>query len=92
MSNRTRRVYTSAGQKKQPDAEQRPKLARVRLPSANALPHPIIVRYPGVCVRADCGAKIASGEPALYDPEDATLCCRRCAWRLRQAALDSGRG
>lgn len=84
------RLYTSAGQKRQaPHTGQPPELAKVRLPSANA-PHRIIVKYLGVCAQPDCEAEIRRGEEAFYSPQDKTLCCLRCAERLRQAALDLG--
>jgi hypothetical protein len=91
MRSRTRRLYTSAGQKKPvPDSGQPPELARVRLPSANP-PHGIVVKYRGVCAQSDCGAEIMRGEEAFYSPEDKMLYCLRCVERLLQAALADGR-
>lgn len=92
MSNRTRRRYTSAGQRKPPPKMAKPpELAGVVWPDSEFLPKLIIVGRPDVCARSDCEAEIAPGESAAYFRESGALYCERCVKALVQAARDLGR-
>ncbi len=89
MSNRTRRRYTSAGQKKQPSkAGLPPEFAQGTWPtSPNAGLRLIWVRWQQPCAESDCTVEVTPGERAVYNREDGTLYHLHCmSLRILRAA------